>query len=119
MLLVGEQIGERGHPERVLEVEALVQLAATAERGSDEVPGQAGGVVLGQVPLDGGGVLSLDLGAALYPLREQRPLLTSFMAGMGGEAVPSHEFHWMAKKLQQVAREQRIEKMTHWVGFEE
>jgi hypothetical protein len=33
--------------------------------------------------------------------------------------VPSHEFHWMAKKLQQVAGEGRIEKMTHWVGFEE
>ena len=65
-----------------------------------------------------GGVLSLDLATALYPLRE-RPLLTSFMAGMGGEAVPSHEFHWMAKKLQRVASEGRIEKMAHWVGFEE
>ena len=82
---------------------------------------KAVGVVETNLGLGGatsGGVLSLDLGAALYPLRE-RPLLTSFMAGMGGEAVPSHEFHWMAKKLQQVAREQRIEKMTHWVGFEE
>ena len=65
-----------------------------------------------------GGVLSLDLSTALYPLRE-RPLLTSFMAGMGGEAVPSHEFHWMAQKLQKVAREGQIEKLTHWVGFEE
>ena len=65
-----------------------------------------------------GGVLSLDLSTALYPLRE-RPLLTSFMAGMGGEAVPSHEFHWMAQKLQKVAREGQVEKLTHWVGFEE
>jgi pyruvate/2-oxoacid:ferredoxin oxidoreductase alpha subunit len=65
-----------------------------------------------------GGVLSLDLATALYPLKE-RPLLTSFMAGMGGEAVPSHEFHWMAKKLQKAASAGRVEKMTHWVGFEE
>jgi pyruvate ferredoxin oxidoreductase alpha subunit/oxalate oxidoreductase subunit alpha len=65
-----------------------------------------------------GGVLSLDLATALYPLRE-RPLLTSFMAGMGGEAVPSHEFHWMAKKLQKAASAGSVEKMTHWVGFEE
>jgi pyruvate ferredoxin oxidoreductase alpha subunit/oxalate oxidoreductase subunit alpha len=82
---------------------------------------KAVGVVETNLGLGGatsGGVLSLDLGAALYPLKE-RPLLTSFMAGMGGEAVPSHEFHWMAKKLQKVAREGRIEKMTHWVGFEE
>jgi pyruvate/2-oxoacid:ferredoxin oxidoreductase alpha subunit len=65
-----------------------------------------------------GGVLSLDLATALYPLKE-RPLLTSFMAGMGGEAVPSHEFHWMAKKLQKAASAGRVEKMAHWVGFEE
>jgi hypothetical protein len=63
-------------------------------------------------------VLSLDLSTALYPLTE-RPLLTSFMAGMGGEAVHGHEFEWMARKLQKVAREGRIEKLTHWVGFEE
>jgi pyruvate ferredoxin oxidoreductase alpha subunit/oxalate oxidoreductase subunit alpha len=65
-----------------------------------------------------GGVLSLDLATALYPLKE-RPLLTSFMAGMGGEAVPSHEFHWMAKKLLKAASAGRVEKMAHWVGFEE
>ena len=82
---------------------------------------KAVGVVETNLGLGGatsGGVLSLDLATALYPLRE-RPLLTSFMAGMGGEAVPSHEFHWMADKLQKVARESRIEKMAHWVGFED
>ena len=82
---------------------------------------KAVGVVETNLGLGGatsGGVLSLDLATALYPLRE-RPLLTSFMAGMGGEVVPSHEFHWMADKLQKVARESRIEKMAHWVGFED
>src|SRR5262249_32423914 len=82
---------------------------------------KAVGVVETNLGLGGatsGGVLSLDLATALYPLPE-RPLLTSFMAGMGGEAVPSHEFHWMADKLRKAARESRIEKMAHWVGFED
>jgi len=65
-----------------------------------------------------GGALSLDLSTALYPLKK-RPLLTSFMAGMGGEAVPTKEFYWMAEKLQQVVRDGRIEKLAHWVGFED
>jgi pyruvate ferredoxin oxidoreductase alpha subunit/oxalate oxidoreductase subunit alpha len=82
---------------------------------------KAVGVVETNLGLGGatsGGVLSLDLGTALYPLRE-RPLLTSFMAGMGGEAVPSHEFHWMADKLRRAVADGRVQKMTHWVGFEE
>ncbi len=79
------------------------------------------GVVETNLALGGatsGGALSLDLSTALYPLKE-RPFLTSFMAGMGGEAVPTREFYWMAEKLQKVVREGRIEKMAHWVGFEE
>jgi pyruvate ferredoxin oxidoreductase alpha subunit/oxalate oxidoreductase subunit alpha len=82
---------------------------------------KAVGVVETNLGLGGatsGGVLSLDLATALYSLKE-RPLLTSFMAGMGGEAVPTHEFQWMAEKLQKAAREGRVEKMAHWVGFEE
>jgi pyruvate ferredoxin oxidoreductase alpha subunit/oxalate oxidoreductase subunit alpha len=82
---------------------------------------KAVGVVETNLGLGGatsGGVLALDVGTALYPLRE-RPLLTSFMAGMGGEAVPGHEFHWMAEKLQQAVANGRVEKMAHWVGFEE
>jgi 2-oxoisovalerate ferredoxin oxidoreductase alpha subunit len=82
---------------------------------------KAVGVVETNLGLGGatsGGVLSLDLSAALYPLK-QRPLLTSFMAGMGGESVPPKEFYWMAEKLEQVVREGKIEKLAHWVGFED
>jgi pyruvate/2-oxoacid:ferredoxin oxidoreductase alpha subunit len=82
---------------------------------------KAVGVVETNLGLGGatsGGVLALDLATALYPL-SSRPLLTSFMAGMGGEAVSSHEFHWMAEKLRLAARNGRTEKMTHWVGFED
>lgn len=79
------------------------------------------GVVETNLALGGatsGGALSLDLATALYPLKE-RPLMTSFMAGMGGEAVPTKEFYWMAEKLQQAVRAGHVEKMAHWVGFEE
>jgi pyruvate ferredoxin oxidoreductase alpha subunit/oxalate oxidoreductase subunit alpha len=79
------------------------------------------GVVETNLALGGatsGGALSLDLATALYPLKE-RPLMTSFMAGMGGEAVPTKEFYWMAEKLQQAARAGHVEKLAHWVGFEE
>jgi pyruvate ferredoxin oxidoreductase alpha subunit/oxalate oxidoreductase subunit alpha len=79
------------------------------------------GVVETNLALGGatsGGALSLDLATALYPLKE-RPLMTSFMAGMGGEAVPTKEFYWMAEKLQQALRAGHVEKMAHWVGFEE
>ncbi|HLY67973.1 MAG TPA: pyruvate ferredoxin oxidoreductase, partial [Chloroflexota bacterium] len=55
------------------------------------------GVVETNLALGGassGGALMLDLCTALYPLR-QRPLTLSFMAGMGGETIPMHEFEWM------------------------
>ncbi|MBV9120899.1 MAG: hypothetical protein JOZ39_09330 [Chloroflexi bacterium] len=79
------------------------------------------GVVETNLALGGatsGGALALDLCTALYPLRD-RPVVTSFMAGMGGETVPMHEFEWMVSKLMSVAAKGEIEKMTHWVGFEE
>jgi pyruvate/2-oxoacid:ferredoxin oxidoreductase alpha subunit len=65
-----------------------------------------------------GGALMLDLCTALYPVRDH-PLIFSFMAGMGGETIPMHEFEWMINKLVKVAKAGEIEKMTHWVGFEE
>jgi pyruvate ferredoxin oxidoreductase alpha subunit/oxalate oxidoreductase subunit alpha len=79
------------------------------------------GVVETNLALGGatsGGSLALDLCTALYPLRE-RPVVTSFMAGMGGETIPMHEFEWMINKLVKVAKAGEIEKMTHWVGFED
>jgi hypothetical protein len=46
-------------------------------------------------------------------------MVTSFMAGLGGETVPIAEFAWMAGKLAQAQRNGRVEKATHWVNFEE
>lgn len=66
-----------------------------------------------------GGILSLDVTTALYHLDGPRPLVTSFMAGLGGETVPMAEFDWMAGKLGQAIERGRVEKAAHWVGFED
>ncbi|MGH2734129.1 MAG: oxalate oxidoreductase subunit alpha, partial [Actinomycetota bacterium] len=66
-----------------------------------------------------GGVLSLDVTTALYHSPHDKPLVTSFMAGMGGEPIPIKEFKWMAEKMKQALDRGAVEKATHWVGFEE
>ena len=49
----------------------------------------------------------------------KRPLVFSFMAGMGGEAIVLKEFYWMTQKMLEAQKRGKIEKRTHWVGFEE
>jgi len=50
----------------------------------------------------------------------KRPLIMSFMAGMGGEAIVLKEFYWMAQKNDRSPEAwQDRKKRTHWVGFEE
>jgi pyruvate/2-oxoacid:ferredoxin oxidoreductase alpha subunit len=66
-----------------------------------------------------GGILSLDVTTALYHAEGTRPLVTSFMAGLGGETVPVAEFDWMAGKLTEAMGSGRVEKAAHWVGFED
>ncbi|HKB30684.1 MAG TPA: hypothetical protein VKD26_07585 [Streptosporangiaceae bacterium] len=83
---------------------------------------KAVGVVETNLGLGGasyGGILSLDVTTALYHTPHRRPLVTSFMAGLGGETVPVAEFDWMAGKLAQARDSGRVEKATHWVGFED
>src|SRR5918996_213355 len=46
------------------------------------------------------GALTLDVTTALYQ-GENRPLVTSFMAGLGGETIPLEEFAWMTDKMDQ------------------
>ena len=81
---------------------------------------KAVGVVETNLGLGGstyGGILAPDVTGALY-YAENRPLVTSFMAGLGGETVPAAEFEWMAGKLTQALEQGRVEKPAHWVGFE-
>jgi pyruvate ferredoxin oxidoreductase alpha subunit/oxalate oxidoreductase subunit alpha len=82
---------------------------------------KAVGVVETNLGLGGptyGGILSPDVTAALYYARD-RPLVTSFMAGLGGETVPIAEFDWMAGKLGQAVQRGHVEKAAHWVNFED
>jgi pyruvate/2-oxoacid:ferredoxin oxidoreductase alpha subunit len=83
---------------------------------------KAVGVVETNLGLGGasyGGILSQDVTTALYHMDGARPLVTSFMAGLGGETVPVAEFEWMAGKLGEAVARGRVEKAAHWVGFEE
>ena len=68
--------------------------------------------------ISSGGVLYAELCAALYESAE-RPIVFSFMAGLGGEAIGLKEFYWMAQKMLDAQKRGKIEKRTHWVGFEE
>jgi oxalate oxidoreductase subunit alpha len=64
-----------------------------------------------------GGNLLHEVRASLYDL-PQRPLTTSFMAGLGGEMVPLHDFYYMAEILSKAVREGKSKKHVYWVGFE-
>ena len=66
-----------------------------------------------------GGILSLDVTTALYQSPHNHPLVTSFMAGLGGETIPINEFSWMADKMVEAMERGSVEKASHWVGFEE
>ncbi len=65
-----------------------------------------------------GGIIAPEVTTALYHA-PNRPLITSFMAGLGGETIPLKEFFWMADKMLEALRRGRVEKLAHWVGFEE
>lgn len=65
-----------------------------------------------------GGNLVHELRASLYDL-EKRPLVTSFMAGLGGDVVLLEDFDYMAKILTQMVQEKKTRKHVYWIGFEE
>jgi pyruvate/2-oxoacid:ferredoxin oxidoreductase alpha subunit len=64
-----------------------------------------------------GGNLLHEVRASLYEL-PQRPLTTSFMAGLGGEMVPLKDFYYMAEVLAKAVQEKKTRKTVYWVGFE-
>jgi len=64
-----------------------------------------------------GGNLLHEVRASLYDV-PQRPLTTSFMAGLGGEMVPLKEFYYMAEVLAKMIKEGKASKTVYWVGFE-
>ena len=64
-----------------------------------------------------GGNLIHELRATLYDL-DERPAITSFMAGLGGETIWPEDFTYMAKVLTEMAKEKRAKKYVYWIGFE-
>ena len=54
----------------------------------------------------------------LYDLAK-RPLVTSFMAGLGGDVVLLEDFYYMAKILQKMVKDKKTHQLVYWIGFEE
>jgi len=64
-----------------------------------------------------GGGLMFEVCTSLYDL-PKRPLVTSFMAGLGGEVVKIEDFEYMAKHLAKAIKDGKVCKRTYWIGFE-
>jgi pyruvate ferredoxin oxidoreductase alpha subunit/oxalate oxidoreductase subunit alpha len=64
-----------------------------------------------------GGNLLHEVRASLYEL-PQRPMTTSFMAGLGGEMVPLKDFYYMADILSKAVKDGKTKKTVYWVGYE-
>src|SRR5262249_25249879 len=73
---------------------------------------------MGLGSVSSGGSLYAEACAALYQA-DKGPIVVSFMAGLGGEAIVLCEFYWMTQKMLEAQKRGGIEKRTHWVGFEE
>jgi pyruvate/2-oxoacid:ferredoxin oxidoreductase alpha subunit len=63
-----------------------------------------------------GGNLIHELRASLYDL-DERPLVTSFMGGLGGETIWPADFDHMAGVLSEMVREKRTDRYVHWLGM--
>jgi pyruvate ferredoxin oxidoreductase alpha subunit/oxalate oxidoreductase subunit alpha len=65
-----------------------------------------------------GGNLVHEVRASLYDL-DKRPLITSFMAGLGGDVIMLEDFYYMAGILKQMVEEKKVRQHVYWVGFED
>ncbi len=65
-----------------------------------------------------GGNLIHEVRASLYDLAD-RPLVTSFMGGLGGEVILLEDFYYMAKILTQMVKDKKTHRHVYWIGFEE
>jgi pyruvate ferredoxin oxidoreductase alpha subunit/oxalate oxidoreductase subunit alpha len=64
-----------------------------------------------------GGNLLHEVRSSLYDC-PQRPLTTSFMAGLGGEMVPIAEFVYMAEVMSKALKDGKMKKSVFWVNHE-
>ena len=62
-----------------------------------------------------GGNLIHEVRTSLYDL-DKRPLVTSFMAGLGGDVIMLADFDYMAKILTQMVKDKKTQQLVYWVG---
>ncbi len=65
-----------------------------------------------------GGILTPEVCASLYDA-PKRPMIASFMAGLGGETISLDEFYFIADRLKKMVDSEKPEKPVYWVGIEE
>jgi pyruvate ferredoxin oxidoreductase alpha subunit len=67
--------------------------------------GRRGVAVVDQnLSVGAGGVLYMEVAAALYGQSDARPVLVSFIGGLGGRDIPPEEFMQMAQVIRQAAK---------------
>ena len=87
----------------------LVRLRSAVAVGVVETNTSYGGVTRG-------GNIAPEARAACYNL-DKRPIITSFMAGLGGEIVTLNEFYAMAKVLSDAVKSGKAND-SYWMNFE-
>jgi pyruvate ferredoxin oxidoreductase alpha subunit len=65
-----------------------------------------------------GGVLFNELRSVLYPL-EKRPLMLSFVAGLGGREVMVRDVDQMVDMVQHAIDTGKVEQENTWIGVRE
>jgi len=62
----------------------------------------------------GGGIVSMELARALYPM-DDRPLLLNFHVGLGGSDVTLRQIKYMADKTLEAVARGRVDEAVDWV----
>ena len=62
----------------------------------------------------GGGIVSMEVARALYPI-EERPLLLNFHVGLGGSDVTMRQIEYMSDKVLEAVDTGKVEEMVDWV----
>lgn len=62
----------------------------------------------------GGGIVSMEVARALYPV-DDRPLLLNFHVGLGGSDVTMRQLGYIVDKTLEAADTGRVEKVVDWV----
>ena len=62
-----------------------------------------------------GGILFQEIRSVLYPV-EKRPLVISFIAGLGGREIRTNDVNHMTDIMQEALETGSVEQENHWIG---